>query len=905
MSVPHVRGKGQQQRQDKQPGFSQQGRKRKAKKVNLFTWVERWVPEEIGKDDPIVKRRAVFTLELAFLMSSLSLALIPVVLPGKLYFTAFMLVVTALGAGATFLLMHHTHSLDWSVRWLLFFYAASVFTNTVVFGPSIPAIASMFIHPMMAVLLSHRISKTFWGFVYVSYAIVVHIPGLQLYHPNKTVDPVTEQIMLGISLGIVFIASLMLIALYESEKQINEEIIKKGHTALQKRERQLKTVLSHAPVALWVCNQDGDVELAEGRNLNLLQKTQLTPQDETPSLLPELIEGLSQALEGKTQQSHLEHKGRYFDVHYAPFTDEENKTSQGALIAAIDITEHHEVERVQKLNKELEKARDLERSASKAKSEFLANMSHELRTPLNAIIGYSEMIAEDIDPAESMELHDDLNRIQTSGKHLLSLINDLLDLSKIEAGRVELYPEAFTLTPFLESLLTTVTPLCLQNANTLSSLYRIPQDATIITDQTKFRQILYNLLSNACKFTKQGKITLTVEQDPLGDGYIFQVTDTGIGMSPAQLNKIFKAFMQADASITRRYGGTGLGLTLSQRFTQLLEGELSVESEKDQGTTFSLRLPHSIKQATAGTKRKKKKPKSVSFDQMDASWPLVLVIDDDDNVLDLLRRTLKKQGYRAITTASAQEGLSLVDTHKPDIITLDIAMPGMDGWGFLNALKSNEETRHIPVLVISITDDVERAFALGAAEYLTKPIDRRKLLKLIRQYKEIKNIPPITLLQDGQSETSEPLQRLNTYGWSVQTFENLRAGFQQFTKKTPSMFVVDLLDPQEKHFTVLDTLSLKDKDKEIPITLLLPAQHDSLQDEQDELDIHDLAYSLHQRFKQQLIKQLPTDEPVSGDSFESLESLESLESMEALDPPNSLDLPNPPSLDDIDDDVNH
>jgi signal transduction histidine kinase/ActR/RegA family two-component response regulator len=376
------------------------------------------------------------------------------------------------------------------------------------------------------------------------------------------------------------------------------------------------------------------------------------------------------------------------------------------------------------MQEELLKAKDAAEEASRAKSAFLANMSHELRTPLNAIIGYSEILEEEARDSGPPENVRDLKRIQAAGKHLLALINDVLDLSKIEAGKMALHLETFDVDAMIEEMITTLQPAAERNANRLE-LRTTGQVGAMYADVTKVRQILFNLLSNACKFTERGIVTLDVErQTGTEDRIVFRVTDTGIGMTPEQQRNVFQYFTQADSSTSRKYGGTGLGLAISRRFTHMMHGDIQVSSTSGEGSVFTVELPARVPLDTDPATVVPSKPREQAAD---ADTKTVLVIDDDPAVRDLMTRFLEKMGYLAIQAPSGREGLRLARELRPDVVTLDVVLPDMTGWDVLHELKDDAELASIPVIMVTIVDHEAVGLAGGAANYLVKPIDRDQL----------------------------------------------------------------------------------------------------------------------------------------------------------------------------------
>ncbi|MDX7953728.1 response regulator [Lichenihabitans sp. Uapishka_5] len=610
---------------------------------------------------------------------------------------------------------------------------------------------------------------------------------------------------------------------------------KRAERATRESEERFRSLIEASAAMIWTTDQEGAFVRAQPNWMRFTGQSEadamgwgrlacLHPDDRAftaEAWRKGRSEGRPIVLENRLKR----HDGayRHMAVSIVPVREDDG-TIREWVGSHTDITDRKEAELA------LAAAKEAAEAANRAKSAFLANMSHELRTPLSAVIGYSEMLEEEAEDIGQEGMLSDLGKVKSNAKHLLSLINDVLDLSKVEANRMDVSGETIDIASFVQEAASTVDALIQAKSNTLV-VDVDPSAGLMHTDAVKLRQCLFNLLGNAAKFTENGTITIQASRSRQqgADWVIFAVRDTGIGMTPEQLARLFQRFQQADESTTRRFGGTGLGLALSRAFAQLLGGDVSVESQEGHGSCFTIKIPATLPRPDAEAAARE-----AATLVPQGTGDLVLVIDDEASQRDLLTRFLTRQGFSVQSAADGERGLELARTLTPRVILLDVMMPGLDGWSVLHALKADAITAAIPVVMVSFVADSALSASLGATGSISKPVDWGRLKIIMDRFHSEGEQADVLVVDDDPDMRNRLRTVLEKTGWSVNEAANGQEALDQVVQARPHLILLDLTMPVMDGFSFLHRLRAVPGCADVPVVVL--SARDITDEERRELD---------------------------------------------------------------------
>lgn len=599
------------------------------------------------------------------------------------------------------------------------------------------------------------------------------------------------------------------------------------------RSRSLLTnVIERAPVGLALLDRDTKIDQMNMTFARMVSgkrdKIAGTPLSSlSPALSDKLGARIRDALEGRRGWKNADEDfiielsigegTRYLKADVFPVTllTASGQEAQGAGIVLNDFTRQREWEI------EMEEAKASAEAANRAKSTFLANMSHELRTPLTAVLGYTELIEDDLRDQGSTEILADLNKITVNARHLLQLINDVLDLSKIEAQKMDVHSVDFTLKSLFTEVEAATGSLVSKNDNSMIMEADNP-DAVLHTDDLKVKQILLNVISNASKFTSNGQIRLSANSLTI-DGVAhtrFVVNDNGIGMSKEQLANLFQRFTQADETTTRKYGGTGLGLALTRALSRMLGGTIEVESAEGQGTTFTITIPSNYtRQAAVVAEDEAKASNSAMLRHHQPDTPSVLVVDDEQPAREVLERHLMREGFAVQTASSGTQALEMIAAKPPLAVLLDVMMPGLDGWHVLKAIRTNPATAKIPVIMTTVLDEQNFAYAMGASGYLKKPVRRADMAEALQGAATVGGRH--VLIVDDDTDACERLREmLERDGWNVRIANNGATGLAAMADKVPDLVLVDLVMPEMDGYSFIREVRKSERYSAVPLVVM-------------------------------------------------------------------------------------
>jgi len=585
---------------------------------------------------------------------------------------------------------------------------------------------------------------------------------------------------------------------------------------------RFRTLADNIPQLAWMADRSGEIYWYNRRwyEYTGLSDADLKNDGWKKAHDPDMVDGVAERYadaisSGENWQDTFPLRGENGEYRWFLSLAQPIRNADGEIVrwfgTNTDVTE----QRLQR--EELAAARDSAEDANRTKSQFLANMSHELRTPLSAVIGYSEMLEEEVEEIGERRLLGDLAKIKANARHLLSLINDVLDISKIEANKMEIYSETFDVAGMANDVASTVESLMLKKNNRFT--VRIADGlGSMHSDVVKIRQVLINLLSNAAKFTEAGEISLQARRTvrEAGDRMVFTVRDTGLGMTEDQVARLFQRFTQADVSTTRRFGGTGLGLAITKAFTDMLGGEISISSVPGEGSVFEVTFP-----VDATSRAAEVSAGSISLGPSPAlGEDLVLVIDDDLSTRDLLSRFLSREGFAVQTAEDGRSGLALAEKLKPRVILLDVTMPRMDGWTVLRSLKENPHLAAIPVVMCTVIDEQNLGFSLGASDYILKPVNWEHLREVLARVQKDTTKGDVLVIEDDEDTRTRVGALLARNGWTVTEAENGRAALDTLWDRVPAIVLLDLNMPEMDGFTFLRQFRSRKEWAAVPVVVM-------------------------------------------------------------------------------------
>ena len=833
-----------------------------------------FLPEDFGSDPELhFRARVVFVLStLVGVVGVVYAALTMVVIDEPLISVATFVACGSIGL--TPLLMRRGYSFAVLGNWMTL-WACGLFYLGATLGPQV--LIWQVIYIILLVLIAGWKSAVAWLVVMSGVTVGFYMHFASSVPEGEVIEIYPHELLFEMSLvvGMFVVVTLLLVASQRIKNWALDEV--------RRQESQTRAILEAAPDGIVTVTDDGRIgevnpaaEKLFGRHSDNIEQAPLA------SLVPDISAG---PVAGAKQQDSTsppqspstdrdtappEHPLQRWvgDTHEAEAMSRDGSRFPAELsVTAIEDDERYvaivrDITERKEAQKQLEQARDEAVEANEAKSQFLANISHELRTPLNAIIGYSELVGEDLEMIDEEMMRDDVGKIESAGRHLLELINEILDLSKVEAGKMELFVEEIDVETVIEEIGDTLKPVIEDNGNTLKiDIDDAPE--TMRADRMKLRQILINLLSNASKFTENGLVRIHAFTEERGDEKfgVFEVIDRGIGIPDDKLDELFEAFSQAEASTTRDFGGTGLGLTLCKHFSEMMGGDIGVESTVGEGSTFRVKIPVDVERAQQrddddreadNTGELADNASAEAADDADR----VLVIDDDPTVHQLVTRFLADEGFAVETTTGGEGVLETIRQFQPDIITLDVLMPEIDGWNILEQLNDDKELRDIPVIMLTILDERNMGFSLGATDYLTKPVDPQQLVDVLKTNVEYGGDGPILIVEDDEDTRTIMRRTIEEAGFQARCAVDGHQAIEMLDGEVePSAMLLDLMMPKLDGFEVLEKMRTDSAMSKIPVIVVSAADLSAEERQMLERNVEEVLQKGDFR-KQRLVEEL-------------------------------------------------